>query len=295
LVVTLNGQADEVSAGEDLTLCGDGSVTLAGTLPADAPGTWYSTSPAFIQDENDPTTFVDSLVNGINTFYWLVNTGSCLVRDTVEIYHAVAPTTQDRSITMEANQATLLLNKKALFDAITQTIPDTHLVFSIIQEPDIGDLVVDDEASQLVYQRDLDVEGDQELAFIYQVCNNDPLCGELCSESSITLNIKFLETEIVAYKKGLRPNGKSPVWELTLLRDLTDAKLTIVDRWGKRIHSREYQAADNLSKGNKLEGWDGKNMEGVGMYTGAYYFIFEGTTLSSDKPIIVKGIVYLLK
>ncbi|NET31858.1 MAG: hypothetical protein F6K19_07625, partial [Cyanothece sp. SIO1E1] len=295
LVVTLDGGAGEVSAGEDVTLCGDGSFVLEGTMPEGATGTWFTTSPAFIEDENDPNSFVDSLVNGINTFYWIVNTGSCLTRDTVEVYHAVAPTTQDRSITMEANQATLLLNKKALFDQITQSIPDSNLTFSIIQEPDEGQLTVDDEASQLIYQRDLDIEGDLDLEFIYEVCNVDPECGELCSQSTITLAIKYLETEIISYKKGLRPDGKSPTWNITLLRDLTEAKLTIVDRWGKLIHSEEYLPEDNLSKGNMLEAWDGRNFAGVSMFTGAYYFIFEGTPTSGDKPIVVKGIVYLLK
>ncbi|NRB49891.1 MAG: hypothetical protein HRU41_19605, partial [Saprospiraceae bacterium] len=295
LVVTLDEGAGEVTAGEDLRLCGDGSFVLEGSMPEGATGTWFTTSSAFIEDDSDPNSFVDSLVNGINTFFWIVNTGSCLVRDTVEVYHAVAPTTQDRSITMEANQATLLLNKKALFDQITQSIPDSNLSFSIIQEPDEGQLTVDDEASQLIYQRDLDIEGDLDLEFIYEVCNVDPECGELCSESTITLSIKYLETEIISYKKGLRPDGKSPTWNITLLRDLTEAKLTIVDRWGKRIHSEEYLPEDNLSKGNMLEAWDGKNFAGVSMYTGAYYFIFEGTPTSGDKPIVVKGIVYLLK
>ena len=295
LVVTLDGGAGEVSAGEDVTLCGDGSFVLEGTMPEGATGTWYTSSPAFIESENDPNSLVDSLVNGVNTFYWVVNTGACLTRDTVEVYHAVAPTTEDRSITMEANQATLLLNKKALFDQITQSIPDSNLSFSIIQEPDEGQLTVDDEASQLIYQRDLDVEGDLDLEFVYEVCNEDPICGELCSQSTIILNIKYLETEIISYKKGLRPGGKSPTWNITLLRDLTDAKLTIVDRWGKRIHFEEYFPEDNLSKGNMLEAWDGKNLAGVNMYTGAYYFIFEGTPTSGDKAIVVKGIVYLLK
>nr|MBX2877555.1 hypothetical protein [Saprospiraceae bacterium] len=295
LVVTLDGGAGEVSAGEDVTLCGDGSFVLEGVMPEGATGTWFTTSPAFIEDDSDPNSFVDSLVNGVNTFYWIVNTGACLARDTVEVYHAVAPTTEDRSITMEANQATLLLNKNALFDQITQSIPDSNLSFSIIQEPDEGQLTVDDESSQLIYQRDLDIEGDLDLEFIYEVCNVDPVCGELCSQSTITLSIKYLETEIISYKKGLRPDGKSPTWNITLLRDLTEAKLTIVDRWGKRIHAEEYLPEDNLSKGNMLEGWDGKNLAGVRMYTGAYYFIFEGTPTSGDKPIVVKGIVYLLK
>ncbi|MEZ5038476.1 MAG: pre-peptidase C-terminal domain-containing protein [Saprospiraceae bacterium] len=294
LVIQLDDKAKDVSAGEEFLLCGSNSLILDGKLPQGATGQWFTTSPAVIDDPTDPNTRVDSFINGYNTFVWVVNTGACVIRDTINIYHAVTPTSQDREITMEANQATLLLNTKALFDAIALTIPDSQLVFSVVEQPEFGQLTPNE--NSLTYQRDLDKEEDLEISFTYKVCNDDPMCGELCSESDITLKIKYLETEIIDYKKALRPGGENPIWEFTLLRNLSKARLTIVDRWGQLIFKKDFDESQfDLSKGNEIEGWAGQNMKGVNMYTGAYYFIFEGTPSDKDNAIIEKGIIYLLK
>lgn len=294
LFITLDESAAAVSGGEDILSCGDTEVTMDATLPSGTTGTWYTSSPARILEPENPNTVVDSLISGENIFIWVVNTGSCIVRDSVIVYHAVNPTTQDRDVLLAADKAALLLNKELLFDGITQTIPDSQLTFTIIKEPEFGDL--SDSLAGLYYLRDFDVQEDIEVSFTYQVCNNDPRCGDLCSQANINLSVKFLASEIIAYKLGLRPTGNNPVWNFTLLRNLSDARITIVDRWGQLIYSQFYDSSEfNLLKGNTLVGWEGQNSKGVQLPAGAYYFLFEGTLADGTKPQPEKGIIYLLK
>lgn len=294
LFITLDESAAAVSAGEDILSCGDLEVTMAASLPSGTTGTWFTSSPARILEPENPNTVVDSLISGENIFIWIVNTGSCIVRDSVIVYHAVNPTTQDKDVLLAADKAALLLNKELLFDAITQTIPDSQLTFTIIKEPEFGDL--SDSLAGLYYLRDFDVQEDIEVSFTYQVCNNDPECGALCSEANVNLTVKFLASEIISYKQALRPTGKNPVWNFTLLRNLSDARITIVDRWGQLIYTQFFDSSEfDLLKGNTLVGWEGQNNKGVQLPSGAYYFLFEGTLADGTKPQPEKGILYLLK
>jgi|GEM_PF-5587030 len=294
LFITLDESAAAVSAGEDILSCGDLEVSMAASLPSGTTGTWFTSSPAHILEPENPNTIVDSLISGENIFIWIVNTGSCIVRDSVIVYHAVNPTTQDKDVLLAADKAALLLNKELLFDAITQTIPDSQLTFTIIKEPEFGDL--SDSLAGLYYLRDFDVQEDIEVSFTYQVCNNDPECGSLCSEANVNLTVKFLASEIISYKQALRPTGKNPVWNFTLLRNLSDARITIVDRWGQLIYSQFFDSSEfDLLKGNTLVGWEGQNNKGVQLPSGAYYFLFEGTLADGTKPQPEKGILYLLK
>lgn len=294
LVIGLEERTKLVKAGEDLTACTDNSIELDGSLPPDTEGTWYTTSPAIIAEKNNPKTRVDSLVNGENMFVWVANIGDCVVRDTMYVYHAVKPTTKAESITMRADQAAILLNKSVLFDAVTRTIPNDQLEFSIISEPAYGKLTID--SVGLIYERDFDQEEDLDMSFTYQICNNDPVCGQLCSSAEISLSVKFLNDELIDYPKALRPGGNNPKWEFTLLRKVSKAELWIVDRWGKKIYHRKFQdGTDDLGKGRVLEGWDGRDESGMLMYAGAYYFLFEGLPANGDKMLIERGIIYLLK
>lgn len=294
LFVTLDESAAAVSGGEDILSCGDTEVNMAATLPAGTTGTWFTSSPARILEPDNPNTVVDSLISGDNIFIWIVNTGSCIVRDSVTVYHAVNPSTQDKDVLLQADKAALLLNKELLFDAITQTIPDSQLTFTIIKEPEFG--VLSDSLAGLYYLRDFDVQEDIEVSFTYEVCNNDPECGALCSQANINLTVKFLASEIISYKQALRPNGNNPVWNFTLLRNLSDAKITIVDRWGQLIYSQFFDSSEfDLLKGNTLVGWEGQNNKGLQLPSGAYYFLFEGTLADGTKPQPEKGIIYLLK
>lgn len=294
LFITLDESAAAVSGGEDILSCGDTEVTLAATLPDGTTGTWFTSSPARILEAENPNTVVDSLISGDNIFIWIVNTGSCIVRDSVTVYHAVNPTTQDKNVLLQADKAALLLNKELLFDAITQTIPDSQLTFTIIKEPEFGEL--SDSLAGLYYIRDFDVQEDIEVSFTYEVCNNDPECGALCSQANVNLTVKFLASEIISYKQALRPTGKNPVWKFTLLRNLSDARITIVDRWGQLIYSQFFDSSEfDLLKGNTLVGWEGQNNKGLLLPSGAYYFLFEGTLADGTKPQPEKGIIYLLK
>lgn len=294
LFITLDDRAAGVSAGEDQLSCGDISITMAAQLPENSTGTWFTSSPARIIDPTDPNTVVDSLISGENIFIWVGNTGNCIVRDSVTIYHAVSPVTEDKDILLAADKAALLLNKELLFDVITQSIPDSQFVFTITKQPEFGFLT--DTLSGLYYLRDLDIQEDIDVSFVYEVCNDDPECGLLCSEATINISIKFLASEMIDYKQALRPEGKNPVWKFTLLRNLSDAKLSIVDRWGQLIYSQFYDSGEyNLLKGNTITGWNGENTKGVQLPAGAYYFLFEGTLADGTKPTPEKGILYLLK
>ncbi|NRB52929.1 MAG: VCBS repeat-containing protein [Saprospiraceae bacterium] len=294
LFITLDESAAAVSGGEDILSCGDTEVTMAATLPDGTTGTWFTSSPARILEPENPNTVVDSLISGENIFIWIVNTGSCIVRDSVTVYHAVNPSTQDKDVLLQADKAALLLNKDLLFDAITQTIPDSQLTFTIIKEPEFGEL--SDSLAGLYYIRDFDVQEDIEVSFTYEVCNNDPECGALCSQANVNLTVRFLASEIISYKQALRPTGKNPVWKFTLLRNLSDARITIVDRWGQLIYSQFFDSSEfDLLKGNTLVGWEGQNTKGLLLPSGAYYFLFEGTLADGTKPQPEKGIIYLLK
>lgn len=294
LFITLDESAAAVSGGEDILSCGDTEVAMSATLPAGTTGNWFTSSPARILEPDNPNTIVDSLISGENIFIWIVNTGSCIVRDSVTVYHAVNPTTQDKDVLLQADKAALLLNKELLFDAITQTIPDSQLTFTIIKEPEFGEL--SDSLAGLYYLRDFDVQEDIEVSFTYEVCNNDPECGALCSQANVNLTVKFLASEIISYKQALRPTGNNPVWNFTLLRNLSDAKITIVDRWGQLIYSQFFDSSEfDLLKGNTLVGWEGQNNKGLQLPSGAYYFLFEGTLADGTKPQPEKGIIYLLK
>lgn len=294
LIITLDESAKQVDAGPDQTLCGENQLVLEASLPPGSTGQWYTTSAAEIKNPNSSTTEVDSLWNGLNRFMWVVDTDACIVRDTVDIYHAVMPTTRNQSVVMPADKATILLNKDVLLDPFTQTIPPEQLRLTIGTLPEFGELKAD--SAGLIYQRDFDIEKDLQFSFSYEVCNDDPICGLLCNESQIQLSVKFLDSELIDYPRALRPGGNNPNWNFTLLRKISRAELWIVDRWGKKIYNQQFEQGQyDLSKGSLIEAWNGHNKSGTLMPTGAYYFLFEGIPANGDKPIIERGIIYLLQ
>ena len=63
---------------------------------------------------------------------------------------------------------------------------------------------------------------------------------------------------------------------------LKDFAFSIYDRWGIKVFETD----------NQLKGWDGK-FNGKELNTGVYAYLFLAT--EEDKPIILKGIISLMK
>ena len=261
VIIGLEDAANLVNAGADQVLCGDKTTNLNGSLPEGASGFWATNSQVIMGDKNDPNTQVDSLLVGENQFLWVANTTSCLVIDTVSVYYAPAPELRELTLDLKADKAAVLLNKEILLTGGTERIPDDQLQFEIIKSPLNGTL--EESEGGLLFTRNFDVEEEQTVEFEYEVCNQDSMCGDLCSRSKVILNVLFEQQKLVSIlSKGIRPAGNNPTWRFTLLRNLSSANLMIVDRWGQAVYEKRFSSTDyNLNKGNTLDGWEGVEYE----------------------------------
>ncbi len=174
------GESNEVAnAGDDISGCGDGSLTLNASVPENGIGTWSTTSAGLtIVQPNNPSTIVQGITAGSYTFTWTLDNGVCgSSTDEVSVNYEGSPMANPDMVTVGFNET------------VTFDVDDNDVTFgpyglNVLTDPEHGRLMDDGEGS-FTFIPDATYAGADQ--FTYEICSD--FCPDMCSETSVTLSI----------------------------------------------------------------------------------------------------------
>lgn len=248
---------------ENIVLCDEDQLTLSAEIPTFSTGQWITTSGATIANPTNPSTFVENLSPGANTFVWALSNGACenYSTDTVIVHSERMPMINPDDYEINLNDT---LDINVLDNDIISANMDIRFV--ITKYPDNGELIENGDGL-LTYKPQGNFFGFDN--FRYKVCSE--LCESLCDTAIVTIGV----TGIQGSGECLIPNvispnedGNNDYFLVSCLDQFPDNELKIFNRWGDKVYeTRNYQ-----------NDWAGTH-NGQPLPAGTYFYVLK---LSED-------------
>lgn len=268
--VTLTGGVEafvyavpQANAGADLQVCG----TVC-TLPAvrNVPGSagrWFA-GEALIADSANPVSQATVSAYGSHVFTWVEQNWHCADTDDVTITFFEQPGETNAGPDQELDFSFTTTLQAAVPSAGTGlwTVEEGAGIFS-------NDTLPDAQVSGI----------DRETTLRWTIRNG--VCPEVHDDLHLTV-------KALAIPKGFTPNGdnKNDLFDLGALH-AEQIRIRIFNSAGVLVfESDDYTAED---------GWDGRNLNGVELPEGTYFFIAEIRTAGLDKVFTFKSFVEILR
>lgn len=251
------------NAGADQQVCGN-----AGTLQAvkSIPGSsgWWSAPEAEVTNVSDPASGVTATRYGTLTFTWKEQNWQCADTDTVAVTFYETPQAPEAGDDQELDFsfATRLQATAPSAGTGTWTVVEGNAVFS---NDTLPDALVTDLSQQNTLR--------------WTVLNG--VCPEVYDEVNVTV-------KALSIPKGFTPNGDNnhDYFDLGALHART-IELQIFNSSGVLVfESNDYQNDDM---------WDGKNLKGVELPEGTYYYVAKIKVDGLDKVFTFKSFVEILR
>ena len=131
----------------------------------------------------------------------------------------------------------------------------------VINQPDFGEVMVDEKTNNLVFQ----VSGNEggEISLTYELCGFSADCGFTCSTASI--EVEVLKVPKIPNGLTLNGDGFNDGMILSNVRSFDRMEVTILNRWGALLYQN-----DNYKNSDPWRGEIGNSGEVV--EPGVYYF-----------------------
>ena len=256
---------------EDLMyLCGESSTNLDAELPGLSVGQWSyllnadsnsipAIEPIKIAAATNPSTFVDGLPLGENTFVWSLSNGACkdFSTDTIQIINALP-------LIANPDNHIINVNDSLAIDILSNDQFDPEKPFNLIitKYPDFGELI-ENENGTYRYQPVNNYFGRDN--FRYQLC--DPNCETLCDTAVVNLVINGVEGSGACFIPNvISPNkdGNNDIFKVACIDDWPDNQLNIFNRWGDKVYSAAPYRND----------WEG-TYQGQDLPAGTYFYLLQ--------------------
>ncbi len=267
-------------AGANLIVCGTDSVRLNGVQPTgNITGRWETNTTASIQNNSMPTSFVQNIVTGENTFYWILSTEEHpdFTRDSVVYTYVEKPIARQDIITLSEEE-----NEKEIEVLKNDDLPEDYLVWTELLSQPLNGVVESLENGTFVFEKTFN--GGATASFDYQICYETATCLDLCDTTQVQIEIALDPFDPgVFIPDGITPNGDGLNDNLVMLglEQYPDNELLIFDRWGNQV----FQAQPYLHN------WDG-TWRNKALPEGAYYFVLR-TEIGRKRTL--KGSVYIFR
>jgi hypothetical protein len=236
------------NAGTDFNVCGQTQTVLSATQPTYGIGSWsVSSGPPNLtfSDSTSNTTAISNLVFGDYQLLWIVSDGFCSDSDMVLVNVSSQIIAQAGSDKILCGRQIYLNATRPQFgygywsDSSAATVADTSDPFSLV--------------TNLNYGANL---------FNWVVVNGT------CRDTGV-VNV-FVRDSIDCLDPVLLPNAFTPnsdgfndYFEIKGIQDFPDNELTIFNRWGLVVYSKEHY----------LNSWDGRDNDGNMVSDGTYFAV----------------------
>ena len=255
---------------EVLYLCAEDKTNLDAELPGLSTGQWSylldidttatpSTEEIKIAAATNPSTFVEGIPTGNNTFIWSLSNGACrdFSTDTIRIINA-AP------LIANPDNYVINLNDSLAIDILSNDQFDSESPFNIIitKHPDFGKLI-ENENGTYMYQPINNYFGRDN--FRYQIC--DPNCETLCDTARVDLAINGIEGSGSCFIPNvISPNkdGNNDIFKVACIDDFPKNQLSIFNRWGDKVYAAAPYRND----------WAG-TYQGQDLPAGTYFYMLQ--------------------
>lgn len=278
--VALDGSLPQAEAGEDMTLCEDGTMLAGNAVNGGSTGLWTTPGGAAIDMPDQAATFASGLAEGSNVFVWSLSTPACTnySQDSVSIVLEPVPGAQNDIFNLPIGTLQAELDVTANDDLFSE-----DWTLSISQSPALGQ--IDTLAGGLIaYQIEEGVFGED--VFSYLVCSAN--CPDKCDSAQVQVFIPVdPDYEGPQVPNAITPNGDG-LNDMLIFEQLEnperfpDNEIVIFNRWGSQVYTASPYMND----------WQGTTDNGNELPQGTYYYILR---LSVAEGEVIKGDITILK
>jgi len=278
--VALDGSLPQAEAGEDMTLCEDGTMLAGNAVNGGSTGLWTTPGGAAIDMPDQAATFASGLAEGSNVFVWSLSTPACTnySQDSVSIVLEPVPGAQNDIFNLPIGTLQAELDVTANDDLFSE-----DWTLSISQSPALGQ--IDTLADGLIaYQIEEGVFGED--VFSYLMCSTN--CPDKCDSAQVQVFIPVdPDYEGPQVPNAITPNGDG-LNDMLIFEQLEnperfpDNEIVIFNRWGSPVYTASPYMND----------WQGTTDNGNELPQGTYYYILR---LSVAEGEVIKGDITILK
>jgi gliding motility-associated-like protein len=281
-------QLEDPNAGTDDVFCDGDSITLAAIATDSALGIWTSPTGAQFDDPQSPDAgIIAGLQPGENIFIWTLSTADCpdYAQDTVVFMVEQAPQANNDGMMIDFGEGTYRLN--IIDNDILTGVGDFDV--NLVSQPDPG-------SAQYIGNGEVSFSAPGDftgpISFIYEICNDNDLCPDLCDEATITFILgdrPIINPDSLGnLPNTITPNGDGLNDRLIFdfldinPEQFDDNEIVIFNRWGDIL----YEAGPYRNE------WDGTTEDGNELPEGTYYYILR---LKVPDGNIIRGDVTILR
>jgi len=260
------------NAGDDFSTCFP-DASLNAIVSAGTQGRWsVLTGSGTLVNPSQPTTVVNDLSLGANTFQWSIEDAICgtTVSDIVEIFFEGIISAEDDFVTIDQARDT------SINVIANDSVYSRNLDITIIDNPD--GLILAPQPNGTIDIQALGASASQ-ASFTYEICSD--LCLISCEVATVA--IKFTTSDCTQVPNVVTPDGDgaNDYFNVPCLEVYEGSLLKIFDRFGKIVFKDE----------NYQNNWEG-TWDNQGLDPGTYFYVID---VNDGKNTRLSGYVYLIK
>ena len=228
---------------------------------------------SFNTTTNEFTYIPDAGYVGVDTFYYRIEYPGRGFDVGMVVINVVAEPQAPAAVDDEAST---LAGEEIIITVLDNDSFEANYTVKIIELPDVGTLVLNDDNTFTYTPPDEDYSGT--VTFTYELCN---AVSGLCDVATVTLQVEAIpECELTIFA-AISPNGdnKNDRWEIENMEcaGYEVNALYVYNRWGNIV----YEAENYGANGNW---WDGTNQKtGKAVPDGTYYYILKNMADGSER------------